>query len=208
MMWRRFTKKSRYRVYLVLFLLALPLGGVLLGTFLLVWGSQNRAQKADAIVIFGARVQRDGNASPILRARTRHAFELWQQGLAPRLICTGAIGTWPPAESVVQKRLLQGWGVPASAIQVDETSTSTRENARNAAALLPRGARIIAVSEAFHLWRCHRDGARFGLQVFTSPETRGWNALGRRDRLPILARETLAVTRDLVFDPFFDLFGL
>lgn len=202
MMWRRFTAKSRRRVYLALILLAPLLGSVLLGTFLVVWGRHDRAQSADAIVIFGAHVRRDGSASPILRARTRHAFDLWQRGLAPRIVCTGGVGTWFPAEAVVQSELLQSWGVPASAILLDETSTSTRENARNAAALLPRGARIIAVSQPFHLWRCRRDAAKFGLQVFTSPETRTWNALGRRDRLPIVARETMAVMRDLVFDFF------
>jgi len=190
-------KLSRRRALLAFIFCGPPLYGALLGAFLFYWGNQDRAQKADAIVVFGAHVRRDGSASPILRARTRHAFELWQRGLAPRIVCTGGIGIWAPAEAVVQKRLLQSWGVPEAAILTDQTSTSTRENARNAAALLPRGARVIAVSEAFHLWRCHREGEKAGLQVLTSPSTSGWDALQRRTRLFYLARETLAVTRDV-----------
>lgn len=194
--------KPRRRALFAALLLAPPLYGSLLGAYLFHAGNRDDAQTSDAIIIFGAHVQRNGSASPILRARTRHAFELWQRGLAPRLICTGGIGTWPPAEALVQKRLLRTWGVPESAISVDETSTSTRENALNAARLLPRGARVIAVSESFHLWRCHREAVKAGLRVFTSPETPGWNALQRRTRVYYLAREVVAVTRDLIFDLF------
>ena len=179
-----------------------PLYFAVTGTCLVRWGAHDRAQSADAIIVFGARVQRNGLPSQILSARTRHAFELWQRGLAPRIVCTGGVGLWPPAEALVQKRLLQGWGVPASAILVDATSKTTRENARNAAALLPRGARVIAVSESFHLWRCAREGAKLGLQVLPSPEVSGWNALERRTRLMFITREVFAVSRDLFFDLF------
>lgn len=195
-------KTSRRRRILALFLLAPPLYGVALGAFLLHFGSRDRAQSADAILIFGAHVNRNGRASTILRARTRHAFDLYRRGLAPKIVCTGGIGIWPPAESMVEKRLLLEWGVPETAILSEETSTSTRENLRNAAALLPRGARVIGVSEAFHLWRCTRDGAKAGLKVLPSPETAGWDALPRRSRLAIVAREVVAVSRDLIFDLF------
>lgn len=186
--------KQRTRCLFALVLAPLYVAGA--GTFLVAWGSRDRAQKADAIVVFGARVAPNGAASPILRARTRHAFALWEKKLAPVIVCTGGVGTYPPAEAVVQKRLLLGWGVPASAVLVDDASTSTRENARNAAQLLPRGARVIAVSEAFHLWRCRRDCARFGLRATTSPETAGGRALSVWGRAFYAAREAVLVTRD------------
>ncbi len=195
-------KSPRARTLLALFLLAPPLYFAAMGAFLLQFGARDRAQNADAILIFGARVNRSGNASTILRARTRHAFELYQRGLAPVIICTGGVGGWPPAESLVEKQLLLGWGVPENAILSENTSTSTRENTRNAAALLPRGASVIGVSEAFHLWRCTRDGEKVGLKVLPSPETAGWDALPRRSRLAIVAREVAAVSRDLIFDLF------
>ena len=164
------------------------------------WGQVDRVQKADAILIFGAHVQRNGLPSAILRARTRHGFELWQRGMAPKIVCTGGIGTHSPAEALVEKQRLRDGGVPETAILIETTSTSTHENVRNASALLPRGARVIAVSEAFHLWRCQREGNKFGLQMFTSPETLGWNALERRSRALILLREVAAVTRDLLLN--------
>ena len=187
--------KKRFRLWL------LPIPALLLGClglWLHLWGRADRAQSADAIVIFGASVRDGGHASPILRARTRHGFELWQRGLAPKIVCTGGVGTFPPAESEVQKRLLIGWGVPQAAILVDDKSTSTLENARNAASLLPRGARVIAVSEPFHLWRCCRNCSKFGLTAFPSPDIDGWNALRGISKAFYIGREAIVVLRDLV----------
>lgn len=193
-------KTSTRRKILVSTVVAVPLYLAVVGAILVRFGAQDRARKADAIIIFGARVNSSGKASPILRARTRHAFELWKQGSAPRIVCTGGVGDFSPAEALISKALLTGWGVPANAILVDDKSVSTRENARNAAALLPRGARVIAVSEAFHLWRCRRDCAKFALVAFTSPDGLGWNALRPQSRCFYAAREAIVVTRDLVFD--------
>lgn len=191
-------KKSRRNALLIFCFLAPPLYGAVLGAILVSWGTRDRAEKADAILIFGAKVNKTGQASLLLRARTYHAFELWQRGLAPVIVCTGGIGDFPPAEAAVQVALLQKWGVPATAILREETSTSTRENARYAAALLPRGAKIIAVSQPFHLWRCRRDCAKFGLIALTSPEMQGWNVLRWEKRALYALREAAAVTRDVL----------
>lgn len=175
----------------------IPLVALLsLGVWLERWGRVDRARKSDAIIVFGARVRSDGSPSPLLRARTWHAFELWKRGLAPKIVCTGGVGDYPPAESVVQGKLLLGWGVPASALLRDEKSTSTRENALFAARLLPGGARVIAVSDPFHVWRCRRDCARAGLRASTSPELPGWDELPLLSRVFYCVREAALVVRD------------
>ena len=192
--------RRRLVIFLLLATPPLLLAGI--GASLHFWGKQERAQHADAIVVFGARVNPGGQASPILRARTRHAFELWKQGLAPVIVCTGGTGNHPPAEAVVSKQLLEEWGVPSNAILVDDKSTSTRQNARNAAALVPPGARVIGVSEPFHLWRCRRDCAAFGLELYTSPEIAGWARLRLVSKVCYCTREAALVTRDLLLSPF------
>ncbi len=171
-----------------------------LGFWLNNWGNRDRAQKADAILIFGSGVRENGTASPTLRARTRHAYELWQRGLAPRILCTGGVGAHPPAESVVQEKLLLGWGVPASAILKEEKSTSTWENARFAAPLLPPNAKVIAVSDPYHLWRCKRDCAQFGIVAAPSPALANWAQLPARSRAFFCVREAILVTRDLILN--------
>ena len=169
-----------------------------LGYGLNSWGKVERAQRSDAILIFGTGVRADGTASSTLRARTRHAYELWARGLAPLIVCTGGVGTHPPAESRVQERLLVGWGVPASAILREERSTSTWENAKFAAPLLPPGSSVIAVSDPFHLWRCQRNCQAFGLRATTSPALANWSVAPRGARASLCAREAVLVTRDLV----------
>ena len=163
------------------------------------WGQSERAQKADAIIIFGASVRADGRASPVLRNRARHAFDLWKRGLAPKIVCTGGVGRFAPAESEVERRLLVGWGVPQSAILKEEKSTSTRENAAFASQLLPPNARVIAVSDPFHLWRCRRDCEAFGLTVFTSPARGAWEKLPLHSRFYNSLREAGLVVRSLIW---------
>ena len=170
-----------------------------LGFWLNNWGTRDRAQNADAIMIFGSGVKSDGRASLTLRARTRHAYELWERGLAPKILCTGGLGKYPPAESRVQEKLLLGWGVPASAIIKEEKSTSTWENAKFGAPLLPAGANVIAVSDPYHLWRCVRDCRAFGMEAFPSPATAAWLQLPQRGRAFFCAREAALVTRDLIY---------
>ena len=169
-----------------------------LGYYLNSWGAVERAQKSDAILIFGTGVREDGTASSTLRARTRHAYELWARGLAPVIVCTGGVGTNPPAESIVQQKLLVGWGVPASAILREERSTSTWENVKYAAPLLPAGSSVIAVSDPFHLWRCQRNCEAFGLKATTSPALANWSVAPRAARANLSAREAVLVTRDVI----------
>ncbi len=193
-------RRSRRFLLVLPILVMVPLVALLImGNGLERWGRVERARKADAILIFGAHVQSDGSPSTLLRSRTRHAFELWRQGFAPKIVCTGRVGEFAPAESVVQTRLLESWGVPASAIVREEQSTSTRENALFAARLLSPGASVIAVSDPFHLWRCRRDCQRAGLRATTSPALPGWDAMPPYSRLFLMLREAALVARDTLF---------
>jgi len=184
----------------LLFIPILFLGGVM--AFLQSYGSRdalsaNTNKKFDAIVIFGAKVQRNGYASPLLRARTRRAFELWKQYRCP-IVCTGAIGLHPPAESVVQAQMLKDWGVPEKNILLDQNSTSTEENAIEAAKLLKPNARVLAVSEPFHIYRCLNDLKAQNLKPVPAPEFDGWHALRNDRKLYLLLRESVAVCRDAI----------
>ena len=191
--------RRRHRLIIAGVLLVAPLLYVgALGYGLSSWGMIERAQPSDAILIFGTGVREDGTASSTLRARARHGYELWKLGLAPLIVCTGGVGAHPPAESLVQEKLLIEWGVPASVILREERSTSTWENAMYAAPLLPKGASVIAVSDPFHLWRCQRDCEAFGLKATTSPALSNWNVAPRSARASLCAREAVLVTRDLV----------
>lgn len=109
----------------------------------------------DAIVIPGCAVRPHGEPSPALYRRTMAAVGLYRRGLAPKLICTGGVGTYPPSEAAVEYGIALAAGVPAQAMLREERSSSTEENARFAAELAGRG-RVLVVTDAYHVWRCER----------------------------------------------------
>src|SRR4051794_31314946 len=65
------------------------------------FGQQERAKKADAIVVLGARVLPGGIPSGALRARVEKAVELYKKGYAPKLIFSGGVGHNGPSEAQV-----------------------------------------------------------------------------------------------------------
>lgn len=176
---------------------ALALLGALAG-FLDGYGQANRARKADALVILGAQVRPDGKAGYGLQSRTLHALRLYKKGCAPHIICTGGVSDNPPAEAVVAAQVLLAHGVPRSAIVLEDKSTSTWENAVNAARICRRHGwkSVVVVSDPFHLWRAERNFARNGVLAWGAPVARAqWKAQPSRAFYWAL-REALLVTRD------------
>lgn len=178
-----------------LMLLLPPLCIVLLMLFLDRWGQSDRAQKADAIVVLGAYVRPNGKASPALRNRALHAAQLYRRGLASHIITTGGLGDNPPEEALVSAAILRENGVPPSAINSEIVSTSTWENAVNAAQICQKKGwnRVIIVSEPFHLWRATRNFGKQGLVSYPSPSVDH----RVRFRLWMTMREVPAVVRDI-----------
>ena len=119
----------------------------------------------DAIVVAGCRVMEDGEPSPALAHRVRKAVSLWRDGTAPLLVFTGGVGQHPPSEAEASARLAESLGVPRSAMQLEEHSTSTEENARLAAELIGADQRIVVVSSAYHVFRCKRVFGRHFAEV-------------------------------------------
>ena len=177
------------------------LGFLALCRFLDGYGQVERAQPAPAIVVLGSTLIGPGQSDDSLRARVRHAAALYARGLAPCIICTGGVGKYPPAESVVETALARQAGVPAAALLREEHSTSTWENARFAADICRAHGwtRVILVSDPYHLWRGRFCFARHGITAYPSPARDC-----RRNRLPYLraawtARDALLAIREVVW---------
>jgi len=179
-----------------------PLGVLpLLGFGGLMWfldhyGQRERAQPAQAIVVLGARVVTPGVPGLSLRARTLKAVALYHKKLAPKIICTGGIGDFSPSEAQAAATLAARRGVATRDIVLEDTSTSTTENARNTARICAAHGwrRVIIVSDPYHLWRARRDFEAVGLTVFPSPATNREVS----PRLSATAREALCVLRDMI----------
>ncbi len=163
---------SRKNLWLLLpAALALTLGGAL---FVDAYGHAQRPARGDAIVVLGARVLPNGRASNALRERVAQAVALYKAGLAPVIICTGGVGDFPPAESVVAAELARKLGVPRTQVLAEDESVSTRQNARFAARICRAHGwkRVILVSQPYHLLRARLLFEREGLSTSASPVPR------------------------------------
>jgi uncharacterized SAM-binding protein YcdF (DUF218 family) len=136
----------------------------------IAWGSRDRAQPSEAIVVLGA-AQYAGRPSPVFRARLDHAVSLWHQGMAPRVIVTGGIGTGDTiSEAAVARRYVLRRGVPDTAILMEGQGRTTSESLQGVAELMQgRGREVILVSDPFHMLRLTILARRYGLTARTSP---------------------------------------
>ncbi|MGH8714251.1 MAG: peptidoglycan DD-metalloendopeptidase family protein [Casimicrobiaceae bacterium] len=128
-------------------------------------------QKADAIVVFGAAVWPDG-PSATLKVRVTRAAELYAQGLAPTLLCTGG---WSNGRSEAQamRSLLAAQGVPDEAVIPDDGGVTTREALRSVRRFgTGRWHRVIAVSSPYHMRRIAAEARRQGVDVLCCPAPR------------------------------------
>lgn len=134
----------------------------------------------EAIVVAGCRVLPDGRPSLALARRTDLAVDLWRQGQAPVIVFTGGLGEHAPTEAAAAAARAVDRGVPLSAIQMEDRSTSTEENASFSAALGYH--RVLLVTDAYHVFRAERTFLRYfddvdGVGSVGPPRTRAYGAL-------------------------------
>lgn len=145
------------RLLVLLFLAALLFLAVTAGQ-VVHSASLQETHQADAIVVFGA-AEYYGRPSPVLRARLNHAFDLYQQHLAPVIITTGGAAADPKfSEGGVGQDHLHKLGVPESALIAETQGSNTAESARRVAVIMhANGLRsCIAVSDAYHVFRIRK----------------------------------------------------
>ncbi len=144
---------------------------VLLTAFYISRHVGDDGRPADAIVVFGA-AEYAGHPSPVLKARLDHAFDLYQRGIAPVVITTGGFGPDPKfSEGGVGRDYLSRRGIPDASLIAETQSDDTAESADRVAAILrANGWRsVVAVSDAYHLFRVKQFLARKGVKAYGSP---------------------------------------
>ena len=122
-------------------------------------------------VVLGAQVLPGGRPSPTLEVRTRHAGELYGQGLADLLVPTGGEGEHPPGEAVVMSGILREMGVPEAAILREDTAGSTWESAVRVAEIARRRGvgEVLVVTDPLHCVRTVASFGRVGLLAVAEP---------------------------------------
>lgn len=152
------------------------------------------APRGEAIVVLGARLFPGGTPSPAFLGRIERAVELFHAGAAPLVVFSGGTAGAGPSEARAALAHARALGLDAGACLLEEESRSTAENARYTAALLKaRGiARVVLVTDGFHLLRAARWFAACGLEPVPAASRR---RLTLRTELLATLREALAYLR-------------
>jgi uncharacterized SAM-binding protein YcdF (DUF218 family) len=115
-------------------------------------------EPARAIMVLGARAGPNG-PSPALRARAQRAAELYAEGWAPEIVCTGR-----PEELAAMRSLLLSADAVAADI-VELAAGSTRHSMIAIASYLGREPTVLVVSSPYHLQRSLEEARRHGLRA-------------------------------------------
>ena len=179
----------RLLALVVLLVLAVPVA-----TALSVWWTargDDRTQ-SDVIVVLGAS-QFDGRPSSVLEARLEHAEELYDEGVAPRVVTVG--GGQPGdryTEARAGERYLEDQGVE-DVIAVEEGSDTLESLEAVSALMADRGWQTaVLVTDPWHAMRSLRMADDAGIEAVSSPTRRGPSVRTRSTEVRYIARETAA----------------
>ena len=124
--------------------------------------ASQKSRKADAVVVLGAKVRKDG--SMMLKERVDLGIQAYKQGLADRIIMSGDHGTGGYDEVSTMKTYAIEKGVPSEHIFKDHAGFSTYETMYRAKDVF-RAKSIIVVTQKYHLYRAVYDAGALGLEV-------------------------------------------
>lgn len=139
------------------------------------YGQQTSTRTADVIIVLGSGLRRDGRPGDALYRRSLRAAELYTQGYAPNMICTGGqTSGYPRSEADACREILEANGVPAATIMLDDRSRSTEENALNSRTIMEAQGweDAVLVSDSFHMLRAEWIFEMQGLTVYSNPVPR------------------------------------
>lgn len=158
---------------------------VIAWTFL--WPMDRPLPQGDAIVCLGGAIDSQGQLGPGSRMRADRCGALWRAGVAPVVVFSGGVprAGGPSAARAMADRS----GLPDAAIRLEESSHSTLQNALFTLRITGPDARLILVTEAFHL---PRSWASFRVMGAGDPALAPAGRLRSQGRLMLL-RETAAI---------------
>lgn len=171
--------------------LAAALWGAVSAVQIWYFGNTDEKRSSDVIIVLGASVD-DGSPSPVFRERLNHGIWLYQNGYAEKLILTGGVSDGnTKSDARIAAEYVKALGIPEEDILLEECSTITQENIRNAKGIMESHgfSSAILVSDPLHMKRAMCMAADYGMDAVSSPTpTTRYQSL--KTKVPFLARET------------------
>jgi len=119
---------------------------------------------AQAALVLGAQVYRDGRPSIMLRDRVNAAADLYRAGRVDKLLLSGDHSRVDYDEVGTMRGLLLAKGVPARDIFTDHAGFDTWDSAQRAKRVFDVSTAVV-VTQRFHMARALYDARRAGLKV-------------------------------------------
>ena len=158
-------RKMLLKILLSLVILGAATGLSVLTAVCVCAGMRYTPEKSDCIIVLGAHVWMDGRLSNALTYRCEAALQAWRDGVAPVIIVCGGQGdNEPEPEADAMRRWMIGHGVPEDRVIAEAASKNTRENLRNARAIMERrgDATCAVCTSNYHLrralWQARDEG--------------------------------------------------
>lgn len=192
-----FSKTVRRILALLVLLPLLVLGG----TATRVWwvARQDDRPTSDAIVVLGAS-QFDGRPSAVFRARLDHAKDLFDHGVAKRIVTVGGGRSGDRfTEAQAGKMYLAGLGVTSVVAVGEGSDTLTSLKALKVTFGDHGWTSAVLVTDPWHSLRSRRMAQDLGIKAATSPSRTGPANGSRGVEARYVARETAAYLYYRVF---------
>ncbi len=132
---------------------------IAVGMYILTFYNSNAAKDANCVLVFGAAVEPDGYASPLLYDRVSSAVKLYQDKKASCIFLSGAPSPYGVHEVDVMRNIAEVLGVNPADIKEDKRGLNTCYSIKNANKSLS----YILLSNNFHLARIDYFAKQFGL---------------------------------------------
>ena len=142
----------------------------------------------DCIVVLGCQVKDDGKPSDMLADRLRRGIELYNQGVAPKIIMSGDHGQKEYDEVNTMKQVAVDAGIPSNDIFMDHAGFSTYETLYRAKEIFEAD-KIIVVTQKYHLYRTLYIAEKLGIEAYgVNADYHTYWGQSNRDAREILAR--------------------
>ena len=144
----------------------------------------------DCILVLGAGI-RGSNPSPMLEDRLKTAIELYNNGIAPKILVSGDHEYNDYDEVNVMKNYLKENGIPSEDIFMDHAGLSTYDSIYRAKKIF-KVSKMIVVTQQYHLYRAIYIARNIDLKVYgVSASKRNYYGQSKRN-----IREFVAQIKD------------
>lgn len=173
----------------VLVVLAINLRVVSVGkSCLLTVEEAETLEDVDCIIVLGCQVRPDGRLSDMLHDRLTRALELYEKGVAPKLLMSGDHGGPYYNEVGAMKTFAVENGVSSEDVFMDHAGFSTYETVYRAKEIF-QARKVVIVTQGYHLHRALYIAQQLGLEAYgVASDLRTYSSQAKQDVREMMAR--------------------